>query len=109
MWQTAARRAAAPAQQLCALTGSIPGGTLQVQVVVMRKKANGVAKLLRRVVANPRYRGKHLVVVAGKVFVARSAADAPRLFDRVTRTHRHATPTLLYIPKADALILWLGR
>lgn len=71
---------------------------------MIRKKRNGVAKLLRRVAANPRYRGKHLVVVGGKVFVARSAAEAPRLFDRVTRTHRRATPTLVYISKADALI-----
>ena len=75
----------------------------------MKKKTNGLAKVLRRVAANPRYRGKHLVVVGGKVFVARSAADAPRLFDRVTRAHRRATPTLVYIPKADALILWLAR
>jgi len=75
----------------------------------MRKTADGVAKLLRRLAANPRYRGKHLIVIEGKVFVARSAAQAPRLFERVTRAHRRATPTLLYIPKADALILWLGR
>ena len=54
------------------------------------------------------YLGKHLIVVEGKVFVARSAADAPGLFDRVTRTHRGATPTLLSVPRADALILWLG-
>ena len=74
----------------------------------MKRQANGVTKLLRRLAANPRYRGKHLIVVEGKIFVARSAADAPRLFDRVTRTHRGAVPTLLYIPRADALILWLG-
>ena len=74
----------------------------------MRKKPNGVAKLMRRLATNPRYRGKHLIVVDGKVFMARSAAEAPTLFERVTRTHRRATPTLLYIPKADTLILWLG-
>ena len=74
----------------------------------MKKKGNGTFQLLRRLTANPRYRGKHLIVVEGQVFVARSAAEAPRLFDRVTRTHRRASPTLLYIPKADALILWLG-
>ena len=75
----------------------------------MRRKANGIAKLLQRLATNPRYRGKHLIVVEGKVFVARSAAEAPRLFERVTRAHRRTTPTLVYIPKADALILWLGR
>ena len=77
--------------------------------MMMKKRPHGATTLLRRLAANPRYRGKHLIVVEGKVFVARSAADAPGLFDRVTQTHRHAIPTLLYIPKADALILWLGR
>jgi len=77
--------------------------------MTMKKKANGTTKLLRRLATNPRYRGKHLIVVEDQVFVARSAAEAPRLFDRVTRTHHRATPTLLYIPKADALIVWLGR
>jgi len=72
----------------------------------MRKRQNG-ARLLQRLAANPRYRGKHVIVIEGRVFVARSAAEAPRLFDRVTRAHRQATPTLLYVPKADALILWL--
>lgn len=74
----------------------------------MKKRANGHLTLLQRVAANPRYRGKHLIVVEDHVFVARSAAEAPRLFDRVMRSHRRATPTLLYIPRADALILWLG-
>ncbi|MBI1992692.1 MAG: hypothetical protein HYS71_05625 [Candidatus Omnitrophica bacterium] len=75
----------------------------------MKIQTGKMNRLLRRLVANPRYRGKHLIVIEDKVFVARSAADAPRLFDRVTRRHRRSTPTLLCIPKADALILCLGR
>ena len=72
-----------------------------------RKHVNGET-LLNRLAANPRYRGKHVIVVGQKVFVARSVAEAPRLFDRVVRTHPRATPTLLYVPRADALILWLA-
>lgn len=75
----------------------------------MKARTSKTSRFLRRLAANPRYRGKHLIVVEDKVFVARSAAEAPRLFDRVTRRHRQSTPTLLYIPKADALILCLGR
>lgn len=71
----------------------------------MKKAKNGL-RILERVSANPRYRGKHLIIVESKVFVARSAAEAPRLFDRVMRAHPRATPTLVYIPRADALILW---
>lgn len=81
----------------------------QETVTCMKERASTTTRFLRRLAANPRYRGKHLIVVEGKVFVARSAAEAPRLFNRVTRRHRDVTPTLLYIPKADALILCLGR
>lgn len=73
----------------------------------LKMKQANVPTLLRRLASNPRYRGKHVIVIEGKAFIARSAADAPRLFERVTKAHRHATPTLLYIPKADALVLWL--
>jgi len=72
----------------------------------MKKTKNG-RRLLKSVYANPRYRGKHLIIVGGEVFVARSAAGAPRLFERVARAHPKATPTLVYIPRADTLILWL--
>lgn len=72
----------------------------------MKKTKNG-RQLLQSVYVNPRYRGKHLILVGGEIFVARSAADAPRLFERVARAHPKATPTLVYIPRADTLILWL--
>ena len=72
----------------------------------MKKPTNG-HQLLARVYANPRYRGKHVIVIGGKVFVAHSAAAARRLFDRVTRAYPRSTPTLVYIPQADALVLWL--
>lgn len=72
----------------------------------MKKRKNG-HRLLGKIYADPRYRGKHLIVVDKRVFVARSAAEAPRLFDRVTRAHPGVTPTLIYVPQADALILWV--
>ena len=71
------------------------------------KKAKNGRHILERVYADSRYRGKHLIIVGSKVFVARSAAAAPRLFDRVVRTHPRTTPTLVYVPRADALVLWL--
>lgn len=69
------------------------------------KLRNGQAAL-RKLCANPRYRGKHVLVIAGHVYTARTGAEASRLFDRVTHQHPHARPTLAYIPKADALVLW---
>jgi len=73
----------------------------------MTKKPKNGHRILQRVYANPQYRGKHVIIVAGQVFVARSAAEAPRLFERVMRSRPRATPTLVYVPKADALVLWV--
>lgn len=72
----------------------------------MKKTKNG-HQILQRVYADPRYRGKHLILVGGEVFVARSASDAPVLFDRVMRSRPRATPTLVYVPRVDTLILWV--
>jgi len=72
----------------------------------MKKRKNG-HRLLGQLYANPRYRGKHVILVDDKVFVAKSAADSSRLFDRVSRAHPRSTPTLVYVPQADTLILWL--
>ena len=69
------------------------------------KPKNGHAQL-HRLWTNPRYRGKHVLVVAGHTYVAQSGAEATRLFERVTRQYPKARPTLAYIPKADTLILW---
>jgi hypothetical protein len=88
------------------LSGQQAGREALRMVVKMRKVKDG-HRVLERVYANPRYRGKHLIVVEDEVFVARSAAEAPRLFDRVIRAHPGATPTLIYVPRADALILWI--
>ena len=57
--------------------------------------------------ANPRYRGKHLVIIQDKVYTARTGREATRLFDRLTKQFPHETPTLAYVPKEDTLILWL--
>lgn len=72
----------------------------------MKKKMKNGHRILQHVYANPRYRGKHLIIAGGEIFVARSAAEAPQLLNRVMRSYPHATPTLVYVPKADALVLW---
>ena len=59
------------------------------------------------VLTNPRYRGKHLVIIQDEVYTARTGREATRLFDRLTKKFPGETPTLAYIPKEDTLILWL--
>lgn len=54
---------------------------------------------------DPNYRGKHIVMIAGKVFTAKTGKEASKIFDMVTKKYPGKTPTITYIPKDDALIL----
>ena len=59
-----------------------------------------------KTITNPKYRGKHVVMIAGKVFAAKTGAQAARLFDRITKKYAGQTPTIAYMPKAETLILF---
>lgn len=64
-------------------------------------------RLLIKALLNPRYRGKHIIMIKGKIYTAENAKEASLLFDRLTKKFPGHIPTLTYIPKEDALILWL--
>ena len=61
---------------------------------------------MREILDNPRFRGKHVVLVAGKVFTAKTGERASRILAEVREKYPKETPAITYIPKADALILW---
>lgn len=58
------------------------------------------------IMSNARYRGKHIIVIAGKVFTARTGEGASKILERVRLKYPKETPAITYIPDADALILW---
>lgn len=57
------------------------------------------------VLNNPHYRGFHVVVVAGKVFKARTGEQASKILEDVRRKYPKEIPAITYIPDADSLIL----
>ena len=61
---------------------------------------------MEMVMNNPRYRGYHVIVVAGKVFKARTGKTASRILDDVRCRYPKEIPAITYIPDADTLILW---
>lgn len=63
------------------------------------------AVLSPSLLANPKYNGKHLIVVGGKVFTATTGTQAAKLFERLTKKYPHQKPTLAYVPGEDTLIL----
>lgn len=60
-----------------------------------------------RILSKPKYQGLHVVVVAGKVFTAKTGQGASRILRRVEREYPSETPAIAYVPKSDTLILWL--
>lgn len=61
---------------------------------------------MMRIMSNPKYRGKHLVVVAGRVFVAKTGKEVNSIIDKLEKKYPDEIPAMTYIPKADTLILW---
>lgn len=62
---------------------------------------------MEKVIADPRYKGKHVIVIAGKVFTARTGKEAAKILTQVEKKYPQEIPAITYIPKADTLILWL--
>lgn len=59
----------------------------------------------QRALSNPRYRGKHLVIVEGKIFAATTGQEAAKIFKKVITQYPRTKPTITYVPKENMLIL----
>jgi hypothetical protein len=58
-----------------------------------------------KIMSNPRYRGKHVIAVAGRVFTAKTGAGASKIFAKVRKQYPDKIPAITYIPDADSLIV----
>jgi hypothetical protein len=56
---------------------------------------------------NPRYRGKHVILVGGRVFTAKTGDGAAEILRKVRKQYPNVTPEVAYLPKAHSLILWM--
>ena len=56
---------------------------------------------------NPRYRGKHVILAAGKIYTAKTGEGAAEILKKLEKKHPEITPEVAYLPKARSLILWM--
>ncbi len=63
--------------------------------------------LMDEIFGNPKFRGKHVIVVGREIFVAADGKRAGEILEEVHKKYPKETPAITYIPKADTLILWL--
>lgn len=69
----------------------------------MRKKSK---ISMVQIMGAPTYKGKHVIVIAGKIFTAKTGAQANKLLDKLEKRYPKEIPAITYIPKTDTLILW---
>lgn len=69
----------------------------------MRKKSR--TDLMVNIMSDPAYRGKHIIVIGGKVFTAKTGTQANKILDKLEKKYPKEIPEITYIPKADTLIL----
>ncbi|MBI4226123.1 hypothetical protein HY612_03345 [Candidatus Roizmanbacteria bacterium] len=56
---------------------------------------------------NPRYRGKHIILAAGKIFTAKTGEGASKILETIRKKYPKEIPEIAYLPKAHSLILWM--
>ena len=57
--------------------------------------------------SNPRYRGKHVILAAGKIYTAKTGDGAAEILREIRSKQPGVTPEVAYLPKAHSLILWM--
>ena len=57
------------------------------------------------IMGDPKYKGKHIIVVKGEVFTAKTGKLANTLLDKLEKRYPKEIPVITYVPKADTLIL----
>lgn len=56
---------------------------------------------------DPKYRGKHVVLVAGKIFTAKTSGEVAYILKKTEKQYPDDIPEYAYLPKARSLTLWM--
>lgn len=60
---------------------------------------------MEKILNDPQYKGKHVVVVGSKIFTAQTGEGAAKILEETDREYPDEIPAITYIPDADTLIL----
>lgn len=69
----------------------------------MNKKSD--KNIMINIMSDPSHKGKHVIVIHGQVFTAKTGVQANKLLDKLEKKYPKEIPAITYIPKADTLIL----
>ena len=67
---------------------------------MMKKKVS-----MMDIFKNSRYRGKHVILAAGKIYTAKTGDGAAEILRKLRKRDPEIIPEVAYLPKAHSLIL----
>lgn len=69
------------------------------------RKSRSLQNLLVKIYQDPKYKGKHVIIMDNKVFATKTGKAKSIILDKLLKKYPDKTPTITYIPKVDTLIL----
>lgn len=73
---------------------------------IMKKKTLP-QNLIAQAYHNPKYEGKHIIVIGDKVHATKTGMAQVKLLERLMKKYPREKPSIAYIPDAETLILVL--
>lgn len=62
--------------------------------------------LMAKVYQDPKYAGKHVIVMKGKIYATKTGQASSELLEELLKKYPKEVPTITYIPEEDSLILF---
>lgn len=63
--------------------------------------------LISQAYRNPKYEGKHIIVIGGKIYATKTGMAQVELLEKLIKKYPSEKPSIAYIPDAQSLILVL--
>ncbi len=71
----------------------------------MRSQITTKRKLISKVYRDSKYKGKHIVIIGGKIYTTKTGQAKTKLLEKLLKKYPKEIPTITYIPSEDSLIL----
>ena len=73
----------------------------------MNKQQTNPENLLSAVYRDPKYNGKHIIIINGQIYASNTGRSQTKLLEKLLDKYPYEVPLIIYIPKEDTLILLL--
>lgn len=70
-----------------------------------KKNIKTPSDLIHEAYRNPKYNGKHVIAIGGKLHATKTGRASSALLDKLIKDNPSETPIITYIPTEDTLIL----